>query len=189
MKKVVTFLVVMIGIGILGGCSVKKTAELTDAERFANEYSIDIKNPFTYATIDEVLDLLKNKSGIVFFGDSDCEWCVVSASILSEVGMDQQLDTIYYYNPTKIATQNTKKYRELISILQKHLDLEEEEEFTLSLPEVYFVKNGKIVAYKDGTSIAEVDSDKKISKSKEKLKQEYLSLIKDYKKKECADNC
>ena len=189
MKKVVTFLVVIIGIGFLGGCSVKKTIELTDAERFANEYAINTKNPFTYATIGQVLDLLENKSGIIFFGDSDCEWCVISASILSDVGMDQKLDTIYYYNPTKIKAQNTKKYRELVSILQKHLDLEAEEEFTLSLPEVYFVKNGKIVAHKDGTSITEIDSDRKTSKSKEKLKQEYLSLIKDYKKKECADNC
>lgn len=189
MKKVVTFLVVMIGIGILGGCSVKKTAELTDAERFANEYSIDIKNPFTYATIDEVLDLLKNKSGIVFFGDSDCEWCAIHASLLSDASMEQKLDKIYYYNPRIIKAQNTKKYRELLSILQKYLDLGENEDIALSLPEVYFIKNGKIIAHKNGASITEIDSDKMTSKTKEKLKQEYLSLIKDYKKKECADNC
>lgn len=189
MKKAVTFLVAIIGIGFLGGCSVKKTIELTDAERFANEYSINTKNPFIYATIDEVLDLLENKSGIIFFGDSDCEWCVVSASILSDVSVDQKLDTVYYYNPTKIEAKNTKKYRELVSVLRKHLGLEEAEEFTLSLPEVYFVKKGKVIAHKDGTSITEIDSDKKTSKSKEKLKQEYLNLIKDYRKKEGADDC
>ena len=46
MKKVV-ILVVLCSLFVVG-CSVKKTEELTDAERFANEYSISSNNYMVY---------------------------------------------------------------------------------------------------------------------------------------------
>ena len=74
MKKVV-FIIVAIGfIFTMSGCSVKKVEELTDAEKFANEYSVSEENPFQYATLDDILDLFNNnKSGILFLGDSYSE--------------------------------------------------------------------------------------------------------------------
>lgn len=186
MKKVVALLVVVVSMVFLSGCSVKKTAELTDAEKFANEYSISVKNPFTYATIDEVLELLKHKSGVVFFGDSDCEWCITSASILSDIGMDQKVDTIYYYNPKKIKTKNTKEYQDLLSLLQDYLDKDERGDADLSLPEVYFVKNGKIIGHNNATTTIEKSMDTMTTKTKKKLREQYLDLWENYKKVECA---
>ena len=59
MKKVVVVIAIF-SLLLINGCSVKKMEELTDAEKFANEYSISEKNPFHYATVDDVLDLIDN---------------------------------------------------------------------------------------------------------------------------------
>ena len=86
MKKVVVVIIIFSSLLLINGCSIKKMEELTDAEKFANEYSISENNPFHYATIDEVLDLVTdNKSGILFLGDSDSEWSTFGVQILNKV--------------------------------------------------------------------------------------------------------
>ena len=82
MKKVV-ILVVLCSL-FVAGCSVKKTEELTDAERFANEYSISSNNPFCYTTLNNLLELLeKDESFILFVGNSDSEWSSLGAKSLN----------------------------------------------------------------------------------------------------------
>ena len=66
MKKVVFLLLVGLVL-ITSGCSVKKTADISNAERFAAEYSVSKDNPFVYASVDEVLEVLKSGTGIIFF--------------------------------------------------------------------------------------------------------------------------
>lgn len=177
MKKVVGLLVLVLGVYFISGCSVKKTAELTDAEKFANEYSISDEHPFTYATIDEVLDVLKNKTGIIFFGDSDCEWCTTSVSVFRDIAVDEGIEKIYYYNPKNIQMKNTKKYQELSSLLE----IKEKQEF--SIPSIYGVVDGKIT-FHSSTTTGEVTEG-----TKEKLRKQYSFLIKQYRNEECTKKC
>ena len=100
MKKVVIILLVTIcSIIIISGCEVKKTNEVTDAERFASEYSVSENNPFKYSNIDEILDIFENGTGIIFFADSDCEWCSATAKVFNEALQYKNIDKVYYYNP------------------------------------------------------------------------------------------
>ena len=87
----------LIGMLMLTGCSVKKTNELTDAEKFSREYGVSKDNPFKYLTIDETIDMLEHGSGIIFLGNSDCEWCTASAKILTKALKEKNVDQAYYY--------------------------------------------------------------------------------------------
>lgn len=188
MRKVVVLL--LIGLIMITGCSVKKTEELSSAERFAVEYSISEDNPFEYATIDEVLDIIKNKSGIIFFGNSDCEWCIESASILNDALNYKNIEKVYYYNPKDIREKNTKKYQELVELLGDNLEKDENGESYLYLPDVYFIKNGKVIGHNNDTATMSGNIDEALTEeNKKKLRKAYLELISEYNTGECTNNC
>lgn len=188
MKKVVFLLI--ISLIIITGCSVKKTEELSSSEKFAVEYSISRDNPFEYATIDEVLDILENGKGIIFFGNSDCEWCVESVEVLNEALNYKNIDKVYYYNPKSIREKNTKKYQKLIKLLGDNLEKDENGDPYLYLPDVYFVKNGKIIGHNNDTATMNGTVDEAMNEnSRKELKNKYLELISEYNVGECTDNC
>lgn len=190
MKKVVFLLVVLVSIIFISGCEVKKTEELTDAEKFANEYSVSKENPFKYIDIDEVLDILENKSGIIYFGNSDCEWCITSAEVLTEALNEEDIKEVYYYNPVTIKDKENEKYKKLLNILKEYLESDEDGNPELNILDVYFIKNGQIIGHSNDT-INEVNEDDEIitNENKKELKNKYLKLINEYKKQECTDNC
>jgi hypothetical protein len=101
---------------LLSGCSIKKTDELTSAEKFSIEYSIDVDNPFEYIVYSEVFDLLSDGTGVLFLGNSDCEWCIESAKILYDVVLDSEIDVVYYFNPNNLGI---KKYNALINLIDE----------------------------------------------------------------------
>lgn len=166
MKKVVVLFVSMILIFSVTGCSVKKTAELTDAEKFANEYSISVENPFKYATLSEVLNLVQNDSGILFLGDSDSEWSTFGVQALNKVVTDAKIDEVYYFNPGTVRNKDSKQYKNLAELLQ----LDEES----SLPIVYVIVDGKVVDHVDYPIHDDTSID---DRSINQLEDEYSDLI------------
>jgi hypothetical protein len=164
MKKIVILFILCL---LLSGCSIKKTEELSSAEKFANEYSIDVNNPFEYINYEEIVELFDNGSGILFLGNSDCEWCIENAKILYEVILDSEIDLVYYFNPNSLSE---KKYNNLIKIV----DNKYSDDFDkINLPSLFVIKNGKVIGYSD-YSLEDYDdySDKKAI-----LKNKYIKLI------------
>lgn len=169
MKKVVVLIVVCSVLLFLGGCSIKKTEELTDAEKFANEYSISKKNPFQYATMDDVLELFENKSGILFLGDSDSEWSTFGARVLNKVLKEEKVSQVYYFNPERIKNKKGEKFQKICELL----DLNEDS----SLPIVYIISDGKVIDSADYLvhEDSSMDEDSAVQ-----LEKEYLDLISEY---------
>ena len=189
MKKVVLLLVTAVAITTISGCSVKKTEKVTDAEKFSDEYSVSKDNPFKYIDIDQVLDIIENKSGIIFFGNPDCEWCSATATILTEALKYKNVDNAYYYNPKSIKEKDTKEYKKLIDLLKDYLPKNENDEADPYLPDVYFIKNGKVIGHNNDTATMEGSLDEALSdKTKKELKSKYLDLISEYNIKECTDS-
>lgn len=190
MKKVVFLGLIITSILFISGCSVKKTEEVTDAEKFSNEYSVSKDNPFKYIDIDEVLNIIENKSGIIFFGNSDCEWCSETATILTEALAYKNVENAYYYNPKAIREKNTKKYQKLIELLKDYLPFDEEGNPYLYLPDIYFIKNGEIIGHNNDTATMSGTVDEALTtKTKRELKNKYLELISKYNVRECTDDC
>ena len=128
MRKKLLIILILILVCV-SGCSIKKEKDLTDAEMFHKEYAVSKDNPFKYATIDEILDILENGSGIILFGTSDSEVSAKTVKILFEAMKEtgHEKERIYYYDPIKIRDNQTKEYDKLVSLLYDYLDYRDDE--------------------------------------------------------------
>ncbi|MCM1371090.1 MAG: hypothetical protein NC181_04315 [Clostridium sp.] len=133
----------------------------SDSVKFKEEYealnkenvsiSISKDNPIKYIDINEVFDILQNKTGVIYFGFPGCPWCRNMLPILFDVAHSNNVDTINYFNPREIRGNNNEDYSKLINILSEYLEENEEGKKVLYVPDVYFVKDGTIVGHHLGT--------------------------------------
>lgn len=155
--------------------------EKTDSLKFKEEYeklndtyafgdikysSLDINegNPFVYASDEEVIDTLKNGTGIIYFGYPKCPWCRNAVNVLQHLNVDKILyfdayehrDTYEVKDGTLVKSKDgTDTYYELLKLLDEALleyEIEKDGvkynagEKRLYVPMVVGVKDGKIVA-------------------------------------------
>ena len=170
MRKVV-ILVIVCSL-FVAGCSLKKTEELTDAERFANEYSISSNNPFCYTTLDDVLELLeKDESFILFLGNSDSEWSSLGARALNRALKSEDVkvvDKVYYFNPNRVKHKQSKKYKQLKESLSFNKN---------NLPIVFVIQKGEVTDYVDFSVHENSSMD---DTSIKQLERQYIDLMSEY---------
>ena len=156
----------------------------SDGEKFKAEYealnneniniNISKNNPIKYVTLDEVFDIIQNKTGVIYFGFPGCPWCRNMIPVLFEAAKNNNIDTIYYFNPRNVKKSDNDEYNKLKEILNEYLSEDENGQKVLYVPDVYFIKDGKIVGHHLGT----VDSQEEptISLTEEK-KNELLDIF------------
>ncbi len=178
MKKLLCLLLCMILLA--SGCEVKKMDDVTSAEDFAREYSVSTKNPFVYASLNDVYDILEDGTGIIFFGNSDCDVCNVGAKTITDVLIKNKIKEAYYYNPKNIMDENGKEYKKLIKLINEDSD----EEINFDIPSVFIVKDGKVIGYNsDLGTLKNEDIDLALdSDTKKDLKNKYNELIVNFRK-------
>lgn len=178
MKKVVLFLIIALSIT---GCSVKKIEEQKDSEKFAIEYNISEENPFRYTSIEEVLSLFTEGTGIVFLGNPDGEWSRLCVKILNKALSKAKIDRVAYLNLKIAKEKNPKKYKELINIINPQLEKKEK----LQTPALFFIRDGRIMNYTlDYEEITKNNEEGYTEEEQKKLKQKYLKLIEEYQQKD-----
>lgn len=183
-KLILTLLIVVIS---LSGCSIKKVDDLSQAEKFAKEYSVSKDNPFKYVGIDEVLEIFKSGTGIVFFGNSDNELSRETVKLFTEAIDNSNIknNDVYYYDPVIIRDDGTDEYFELLSLLDGYLNKNENEEEYLYLPDVYFIKSGKIIGHNNEAAFMTINNDEySIDKVKDNLIDSYVKLLNNYYKED-----
>lgn len=211
MKKkvllVCCILVVLIGLGFFF------LKEDSDQIKFKKEYesingitqngytyldvSIPKNNLMKYATYDEVTNLIKSGTGIIYFGFKECPWCRTAVPVLIETANENNIDEILYFNAYDIRDikhldkdgnivtdkEGTKEYYKLIDMLDSCLTsysgLNDDSIKRLYFPTVVFVKNGQI----KGCHISTVESQKDVNVpltniQKKELKGIYKGYIK-----------
>lgn len=121
-----------------------------------------------YKTAEELIDILKNGTGIIYFGFPECPWCrnivPILVNTLQEYGI-----SFYYYNAYDIRDQKhldengtiitdkegTKEYYEILSLLgdsvSEYVGLNDSSHKRLYFPTIVFVKNGEVVTVHQGT--------------------------------------
>ena len=142
MKKLIIVLLLILIIVCACSIKVEKDEIGTDSNKFAKEYDIEQNNPFIYAKVNDILDIFEDGTGIIYFANSDDEVSIKFTSIIYKVFNDNNIKTIYYYNPINIMTNNTKYYQKILEYSNVY-----EENTKLIIPSIYFVKNGKIIEY------------------------------------------
>lgn len=160
MKKYIRLTIYFILFAILIGAFIylgkedfNDTTKQSDNVRFAEEYSISKDNPFVYSYGSEIVDIIKNDSGIIYLGFSSNEWCKYYVKYLYDVLKENDIEKVYYYDIIKDRTKNTKYYRELEELLSDYLYKLDNGNIHVLTPALIFVKNGKIIYFDDETSI------------------------------------
>ena len=182
MKKI--FIIIVIFLVFFCGCTVKKTRDVTDSEKFAKEYDISNKNSFIYSNVDEIIDILENKSGIILFADSDSDYSKEAVKVLKKV-LDniKYSNKIYYYDPTDIQNKRTKSYRKLLDLLDGYLEYDDNDNTVLYLPDIYIVKNGKIIDHNNDPALMKGNIEDNFTEEyKKKLYKKYSILINKFNK-------
>ena len=105
MKKLISIVLILF---LLAGCGsdaskFKKEYEslngkANDAGVLHKEITIPEDNPMVYATYEEVVDMLENGTGIVYFGYPECPWCRAALPVLLEAADEELMTKILYYN-------------------------------------------------------------------------------------------
>lgn len=130
-----------------------KTAILTDNAKFYKEYNkVGINNVFTYRSVDEIINILRNGTGIIYLGFPECPWCQAYVPMLNEIAVSKKLDKIYYFNILENRKNNTDAYKEIVSMLSDYLKYDDEGNKRVYVPAVIAVNNGIIVGFDDETS-------------------------------------
>ena len=137
----------------LGNKDFKEEKNLTDSERFALEYDIDKNNMFKYSYGSEIVDVIKNKTGVIYLGFSSNEWSRYYVKNLYDVLNINHINNVYYYDIQKDRAVSSKYFRELKRLLAPYLYQVDSSENNVFTPALILVKDGKIVHYDDETAI------------------------------------
>ena len=143
--------------------------------------SISNDNPIKYSSYDEIFEVLKSGTGVIYFGFPECPWARNLVPVMLSAAKEVEIDTIYYLNIKDdrdvlmlnengdIVTEKegNKKYFELVEKLDSILDdyiLTDNDGKSVSTgkkriytPLLIFVKNGKIIAHHTYTVDSQTD--------------------------------
>lgn len=126
----------------------------TDNIKFSKEYtSVSKDNVFVYRSKDEIINILEHGIGIVYLGYPECPWCMAYVPLLNEIAKNEGIEKIYYYNIREDRKNNTEFYQKVVSILNDYLNYDEEGKKRIFVPNVTFVKEGKIIFNDNETSL------------------------------------
>lgn len=159
-KKIIMVIIIIAVLGMIGfllysqdNLKFKISYEYINHVEYANGKKIKVKipfqNPIVYLNKNEIISFLEKKTGIVYFGYNTCPWCRNIIEPLLEVAKEEKIEHIYYVDIHKNLKDISK---ELTKVLDDYLTLDEEtNEKRIAVPDVYFVKEGKIVFHHLGT--------------------------------------
>ncbi len=152
--------------------------------KISNEYNLTSETiVYESKNIDEIINIVTSKYGIVFMCTPDTKWCKKYAEILNDVAVEKDIDKIYYLNVKNERSLNTNKYQKLVNALSDILYTDDTGNKRIYMPEVLFVRDGRIVAHDNETSfitnditVEEYWNEENVKKLKEKL-YEYIDIM------------
>lgn len=193
-NKIILGLLIVLTIVVVSICVYflidSRNVDLSDSTKFRNEYMelndkinesngkaypnvlISEINTVKYATENEIIELLENGTGVIYFGFSTCPWCRSLISTLTSIA-ENKSETIYYLDILNIRSSfeikdgkldkiknGTKGYYKILELLDDVLDdfylvdnnnRYDTEEKRLYAPTVIAVQKGEITDIHVGT--------------------------------------
>ena len=128
--------------------------KMTDAEKFKKEYpGVTENNIFVYSNTTEIINILKNGTGVIFLGFPDCKWCQTYAPMLNNIASEAGIEKIYYLNILNDRKNETKDYQTITKLLDENMLCDDEGNKKIYTPDVTIVKNGKIIGHDNESSV------------------------------------
>lgn len=182
-KIIITFVIVaaiITAIVIFRDELFKIKSNIADNEKFFKDYNkVSIDNVYKYATAEQALELFKSEEAVIFFGFKECVWCQEYAPILNDYAKQNNIEAIYYVDIKQDRANNTEQYQQLIKLLDKYLALDNNGQKRIYVPDVYFIKGGKIIGHNNDTSTeAGADTAEYYAQNGAQLKEKLDQLFK-----------
>lgn len=128
--------------------------KVTDAQKFKAEYAgVSEDNKFVYKSPEEIINILKTGTGLVYLGFPECPWCQKYTIYLDEVVKETGLEKVYYLNIRQIRASSTPEYMEMVSLIGEKLDKDADGNPRIFVPDVTAVKDGVILSHDNTTSL------------------------------------
>ena len=162
MKKIKILLIIV--IAVVGAFLIYKKFEHINANQkeidtFLSEYTLITENHvFEIVNTAEVVNILNNKTGIVFFCNPGSDWCQHYAKILDDIALENGINKIYYVDIKNDRNIKSNNYRKIVTILQDFLDSDDTGNKRLNMPNLTFVKDGIIISNDNRTSLVSSDT-------------------------------
>lgn len=231
-KKIILISLLLVLIGVMVSFLLWNTFKLTDGKKFKKEYeslnntirpsdgalyntvTIPKNNPIKYISAKEATEIIKNKTGVIYFGANWCPWCRNAVEVLFDAANQNDLDTIYYVDMDLIRniwelkdgklikTQKEQDgYYELLEALDEILGentyvLKDEDgksydtgEKRIYMPLVVSIKNGNIMETHVGTVTlkeGQTKYDKLNQEQQKELLKIYNELIQSISSSSCT---
>ena len=154
--------VILIGLIGVGICFFTKDQKeeptiLSDSEKFQKEYATSNvgDNVFVYRSIEEIIKIMENGTGIVYLGFPECPWCQAYVKYLNEVAKEEGVKEIYYFNILKDRQENTKEYQKIVKLLGDSIEFDEEGNHRVFVPNVSFHIKGELIGNNYETAVEE----------------------------------
>ena len=149
-KKSLIIIMSIVVLLLVGGLVcyfiIRKPEETNpDAKKFATEYGITEDNVFVYRDADAIIKIMEKGTGVVYLGFPECPWCKAYVEYLNEVAKEVGIEKIYYYNILEDRQNSTPEYQKMVTILEEHLELDDEANARIYVPNVSFHVDGKII--------------------------------------------
>ena len=174
MKNRIVLALAILLLVIPVGCG-KKKENLTDAQKFAKEYTnVSEDNVFVYSTVDEIIDILGSGTGIIYLGSKDNIWSQAYVKYLNEVAKEVGIEKVYYLDIIEVQKNNTDKYLKIVESVKDYLQYDDNGERVISVPTVIGMNKGFVVGFNDETAW----NTKGYSKPEEYWKEEEISKLK-----------
>lgn len=189
MKKLIFSIICVLLLVGCGSKDIDKPTTMNDTLKFKEEYeayngtqnlvTMDIKEDMTikYLKATDILPLLKEGTGIIYFGFPTCPWCRNAVPVLLEAASTQGM-TVSYINTREIRKENKEEMGKIIEYLSEYLEEDEYGKKALYVPDVYFVKDGQIVGHHLGTVDSQTNPTIPLTvEQKEELTKVFTDLI------------
>lgn len=123
-------------------------------EEFNYDDFMNGDNVFNPITFKEAISLFENKeSGIIYFGYSNCPWCVEAVPIMNEVA--ESLGKEIYYVATRDSDRNQlyteEESEKILTYIGEYEDRDEEGNLHIYVPLVVVFEDGECVSGNLGT--------------------------------------
>lgn len=157
MKRSVVLLITVF-IAVVGAFLIFKfvnpNENNNEGKKFHEEYSkVDEDNIFVYKNIAEIINILERGTGIIYLGFPECPWCQEYVVYINEMAKSYNVKEIYYYNIKEARNNNTDNYQKIVSLLSDYLPYDDSLNKRVYVPNITFVKNGKIIANDNETAL------------------------------------
>ena len=118
MKKIITILCTLL---LLCACTSKNEESEVNIKELYPE--ITGESVFKVASQDDVLAMLENGTGVVFFSWIDCPWCHGYIDLVNDAALQTELNNVLYYDIYDDRQNNTEFYQKVIELVKDYVGL------------------------------------------------------------------